>query len=62
MNAGELSSHYTTGAGEVGIETTPILAESFPEARFAAQLDALLRRTGQDRACADPPEQAALKL
>jgi hypothetical protein len=34
-------------SGEVGIEITPILAAPSLESKFAAQLDALLRRTCQ---------------
>lgn len=34
-------------AGEVGIEITPIVAAHSVESKFAAQLDALLRRTCQ---------------
>jgi GAF domain-containing protein len=47
--------------GEVGIEITPILAPSL-ETTFAAQLDALLRRTCQIARALTGAEQAALKL
>jgi hypothetical protein len=48
--------------GEVGIEITPILAAPAVESRFAAQLDALLRRTCQIARALTGAEQAALKL
>ena len=48
--------------GEVGIEITPILAASSLESKFAAQLDALLRRTCQIARALTGAEQAALKL
>jgi hypothetical protein len=47
---------------EVGIEITPIIASSSLESRFAAQLDALLRRTCQIARALTGAEQAALKL
>ena len=48
--------------GEVGIEITPIVVDASPESRFAAQLDALLRRTCQIARALTGAEQAALKL
>ena len=48
--------------GEVGIEITPIVADASPEFMFAAQLDALLRRTCQIARALTGAEQAALKL
>ena len=48
--------------GEVGIEITPILAAGSVEPEFAAQLDALLRRTCQIARALTDAEQAALKL
>jgi len=48
--------------GEVGIEITPILDASSVESKFAAQLDALLRRTCQIARALTGAEQAALKL
>jgi GAF domain-containing protein len=48
--------------GEVGMEITPIIATPSPESRFAAQLDALLRRTCQIARALTGAEQAALKL
>jgi hypothetical protein len=48
--------------GEVGIEITPVLAASSLESRFAAHLDALLRRTCQIARALTGAEQAALKL
>jgi hypothetical protein len=48
--------------GEVGIELTPILDASSVESKFAAQLDALLRRTCQIARALTGAEQAALKL
>ena len=48
--------------GEVGIEITPILDASSVESTFAAQLDALLRRTCQIARALTGAEQAALKL
>ncbi len=62
LNATELRSPDTTGVGEVGIEITPILTESALETRFAAQLDALLRRTCRIARALTGAEQAALKL
>ena len=49
-------------SGEVGIEITPILAAPSVEATFAAQLDALLRRTCRIARALTGAEQAALKL
>ena len=49
-------------SGEVGIEITPILAAPSLESKFAAQLDALLRRTCQIARALTGAEQAALKL
>jgi GAF domain-containing protein len=48
--------------GEVGIEITPLIAADSLESRFAAQLDALLRRTCQLARALTGAEQAALKL
>jgi len=48
--------------GEVGIEITPIVDVPTLESRFAAQLDALLRRTCQIARALTDAEQAALKL
>jgi hypothetical protein len=48
--------------GEVGIEITPIIDSPSLESRFAAQLDALLRRTCQIARALTSAEQAALKL
>ena len=48
--------------GEVGIEITPILDAHSLEPKFAAQLDALLRRTCQLARALTGAEQAALKL
>ena len=48
--------------GEVGIEITPILTAPSLEPEFAAQLDALLRRTCQIARALTDAEQAALKL
>jgi len=48
--------------GEVGIEITPIVDVPSLESRFAAQLDALLRRTCQIARALTDAEQAALKL
>src|SRR5262245_29215045 len=48
--------------GEVGIEITPIVADSTLESTFAAQLDALLRRSCQIARALTGAEQAALKL
>jgi GAF domain-containing protein len=48
--------------GEVGIEIAPILEGSSLEARLAAQLDAVLRRTCQIARALTGAEQAALKL
>ena len=48
--------------GEVGIEITPILTAPSFEPEFAAQLDALLRRTCQIARALTGAEQAALKL
>ena len=48
--------------GEVGIEITPILAAGSLEAAFAAQLDALLRRTCRIARALTGAELAALKL
>ncbi len=62
LNATELRSPDTTGVGEVGIEITPILTESALETRFAAQLDALLRRTCRIARALTGAGQAALKL
>jgi GAF domain-containing protein len=49
-------------SGEVGIEITPILTAHSIEPEFAAQLDALLRRTCQLARALTGAEQAALKL
>jgi GAF domain-containing protein len=48
--------------GQVGIEITPVIASSSLESRFAAQLDALLRRACQIARAMTGAEQAALKL
>jgi GAF domain-containing protein len=48
--------------GEVGIEITPILDAPSLEPKFAAQLDALLRRTCHIARALTGAEQAALKL
>ncbi|MGW4928286.1 GAF domain-containing protein [Agromyces sp. NPDC004153] len=48
--------------GEVGIEITPILSASSPEPVFAAQLDALLRRTCRIARALTGAELAAAKL
>ncbi|GAA1059910.1 GAF domain-containing protein [Agromyces bracchium] len=48
--------------GEVGIEITPILEAGTLEPEFAAQLDALLRRTCHLARALTGAEQAALKL
>ena len=48
--------------GEVGIEITPILNAPSLEPKFAAQLDALLRRTCHIARALTGAEQAALKL
>lgn len=48
--------------GEVGIEITPILAASSLEPEFAAQLDALLRRTCKIARALTGAELAAVKL
>src|SRR5262245_13795380 len=48
--------------GEVGIEITPILAAPSLEPEFAAQLDALLRRTCLIARALTGAEQAAVKL
>jgi GAF domain-containing protein len=48
--------------GEVGIEITPIVDVPSLESRFAAQLDALLRRSCQIARALTDAEQAALKL
>ena len=48
--------------GEVGIEITPILDAPSVESEFAAQVDALLRRTCQIARALTGAEQAALKL
>lgn len=48
--------------GEVGIEITPILTAHSLEPEFAAQLDALLRRTCLIARALTGAEQAALKL
>jgi len=48
--------------GEVGIEIMPIVDVPSLESRFAAQLDALLRRTCQIARALTDAEQAALKL
>lgn len=48
--------------GEVGIEITPILAAPSLESTFAAQLDAVLRRTCRIARALTGAEQAALKL
>ena len=48
--------------GEVGIEITPILTAHSIDPRFAAQLDALLRRSCQIARALTGAEQAALKL
>ncbi|TYL52880.1 GAF domain-containing protein [Agromyces mariniharenae] len=48
--------------GEVGIEITPILSASSPEPEFAAQLDALLRRTCRIARALTSAELAAAKL
>jgi hypothetical protein len=52
----------STHVGEVGIEITPIVVAASPESTFAAQLDALLRRTCQIARALTGAEQAALKL
>ena len=49
-------------SGEVGIEITPILTAHSHEPEFAAQLDALLRRTCQIARAMTGAEQAALQL
>ena len=49
-------------SGEVGIEITPILTAPSLESKFAAQLDAILRRTCQIARALTGAEQAALKL
>ena len=49
-------------SGEVGIEITPILTTHSHEPEFAAQLDALLRRTCQIARAMTGAEQAALQL
>ena len=49
-------------SGEVGIEITPILTADSHEPEFAAQLDALLRRTCHIARALTGAEQAALKL
>ena len=48
--------------GEVGIEITPILDAPSIESEFAAQVDALLRRTCRIARALTGAEQAALKL
>ena len=48
--------------GEVGIEITPILAAHSLEPEFAAQLDALLRRTCKIARALTGAELAAVKL
>ena len=48
--------------GEVGIEITPILAAGSLEPEFAAQLDALLRRTCTIARALTGAELAAVKL
>ena len=48
--------------GEVEIEITPILAAGSPEPEFAAQLDALLRRTCKIARALTGAELAAVKL
>jgi hypothetical protein len=48
--------------GEVGIEITPILAAPSLESTFAAQLDAVLRRTCRIARALTGAERAALKL
>ena len=48
--------------GEVGIEITPILAAGSVEPEFAAQLDALLRRTCKIARALTGAELAAVKL
>ena len=48
--------------GEVGIEIAPIVASPSLESRFAAQLDALLRRTCHIARAMTGAEQAALTL
>ena len=49
-------------SGEVGIEITPILAAGSVEPEFAAQLDALLRRTCKIARALTGAELAAVKL
>lgn len=49
-------------SGEVGIEITPILAAGSLEPEFAAQLDALLRRTCKIARALTGAELAAVKL
>jgi hypothetical protein len=48
--------------GEVGIEITPIIDSRSLESRFAAQLDALLRRACQIARALTSAEQAAPEL
>ena len=48
--------------GEVGIEITPILSAGSLEPEFAAQLDALLRRTCHLARALTGAELAAVKL
>ena len=48
--------------GEVGTEIAPIVGALSVESKFAAQLDALLRRTCQIARALTGAEQAALKL
>lgn len=48
--------------GEVGIEITPIVAAHSVESKFAAQIDAFLRRTCQIARALTGAEQAALPL
>ena len=49
-------------SGEVGIEITPILTAHSHEPEFAAQLDAILRRSCQIARALTGAEQAALQL
>jgi hypothetical protein len=60
--SGHCTATTSSHMGEVGIEITPIIDSPSLESTFAAQLDALLRRTCQIARALTGAEQAALKL